>query len=291
MRLWSVIMISVLFHGERRLTGSPLPSFAVIDTPARAFGTLPSIRVVGASERKVLQGLDLHAHRSYAAWVRALAHQWQGIPYGSGGAGTAPDQLLINLEQMDCMTAVENLMALHRAHRMGLTTMEGFAQALLYVRYHAPPPCRWEDRYHYLTHAFMGWERMGWGTWLPLGIPDKRPIRYITQHPKKYPGFRDWAYLRQIEESLSQHPRYYIPSAAIGEWLPALRDGDIIAFVSPEDGLDVSHVGIFFWEGGKATFAHASLIAKKWVYGEDLCAYLDRRGNKVKGITVFRPYE
>lgn len=260
------------------------------DTPAYVLSTLPPLRIVGASQKRIIEALALHEGTGYAAWARALAQRWSGIPYGSGGAGVGPQDLLINLEQMDCMTAVENLIALHRAHQMGTSTVEGFAQALMRTRYHALPPCRLEDRYHYLTHAFIGWEKMGWGTWLPLGISDKRPIRYISQNPQKYSGFRDRDYLRQIEKQLSEHPRYYIPSAAIGEWLPALRDGDIIAFVSPQDGLDVSHVGIFFWVGDKATFAHASLIAKKWVYGEDLCAYLDRRGNKVKGITVFRPY-
>lgn len=151
-----------------------------------------------------------------------------------------------------------------------------------------PPPCAWEDRYHYLTHAFIGWET--WGSWLPLGIPDSRPIAYISQNRSKYAGFRDWKRIQHIEKLLSSRPRFYIPTEQLQVWLPALRDGDFIAFVSTEAGLDVSHVGVFFWEGEKPTFAHASLKAHKWVYGEDLCAYLDKRQAKVSGITVFRPY-
>lgn len=264
---------------------------AILDTPARVLPALPPLRIIGASPRRISEALQLHEGRPYAEWVRMLARHWQGIPYGSGGAGTRPHELLINLEQMDCMTAVENLMAIHRLHHSRMAGVEGFARSLVEVRYHVSQPCRLEDRYHYLTHAFMEWEQAAWGTWLPLGIPDSRPIRYISQNPRKYAGFTDWQFLRRVEGQLSRHPRYYIPSAQIQDWLPLLQDGDLIAFVSPQDGLDVSHVGIFFREGDRATFAHASLLAKKWVYGEDLCAYLDRRGEKVKGITVFRPFE
>ncbi|MCS7153659.1 MAG: DUF1460 domain-containing protein [Bacteroidia bacterium] len=270
------------FHAEK-----PFPH--AVDTPT-SFLTLPPQRVVGRSRQRIIEALKLHEGRSYPVWARLLAQQWQGIPYGSGGAGLGPTELLLNLEQMDCMTAVENLLALHQTTLMKGKTPEDFAAALAAVRYHAVPPCRWEDRYHYLTHAFIEWEEKGWGTWLPLGIPDNRPIHYITHNPKKYGGFTDWTFLRSVEGRLSTRPRYYIPSKAIHEWLPFLQDGDLIAFVSPQEGLDVSHVGVFFWEGEKATFSHASLIAKKWVYGEDLCAYLDKRGEKVKGITVFRPF-
>lgn len=258
-----------------------------IDTPAVA---LPPLRVIGQTPARCSMGFRLHVGRAYGTWARELAQAWQGIPYGSGGSGTGPHELLLNFMQMDCMTAVENLLALHLAHKAGTPTMEGLAYALLGIRYVAYPPCRWEDRIHYLTHAFMVWEGMGWGTWLPLGQVDARPIRYISAHPQRYRGFTDWQAIQKVEKLLSTRPRYFIPTQEIGHWLSALQDGDIIAFISSEEGLDVSHVGIFFWEEGKATFAHASLKARKWVWGEDLCAYLDRRQEKVQGITVFRPF-
>lgn len=262
-----------------------------VDTPAVGRIPLPPMRVVGTTPTRVQEALALHAGRSYAAWAAVVANAWRGTPYGSGGAGLGPEMLLLNLSQMDCMTAIENLMALHLAYKERLLYLEGVAAKLLQVRYNAYPPCRWEDRYHYLTQAFIAWERAGYGVWLPLGERDTHPIRYISQNPKKYRGFRDWKLIQEIEQQLTKRPRYFIPSADIHQWLPALRDGDIVAFVSTEDGLDVSHVGVFFWKEGRPTFAHASLIAKEWVIDEDLCAYLDRRKAKIRGITVFRPFE
>ncbi|MCS7189917.1 MAG: DUF1460 domain-containing protein [Bacteroidia bacterium] len=262
---------------------------AVVDTPAMRIA-LPKLRVVGRSWALIQEGIEAHRKYAYSEWARWIAKRWQGIPYGSGGAGLGPEELLINLEQMDCMTAIENFLALHIAHRKGLESPEGVAQTLMYVRYETPFPCRWEDRHHYLTRAFVAWEEEKWGCWLPLGCPDTRPIHYISKHPEKYRGFRDWRAIQKVERSLSARPRYYIPTENVGDWLSSLRDGDIVAFISNEAGLDVSHVGIFFWEEGRATFSHASLKARKWVYGEDLCAYLDKRSSKIQGITIFRPF-
>ncbi|MCS6789731.1 MAG: DUF1460 domain-containing protein [Bacteroidia bacterium] len=258
----------------------------LLDTPT----TVP-LRIVGLSLRKADSAIFLlPLGASYELWARQVCQKWQGTPYGSGGAGTGPQELLVNLERMDCMTATENFLALHLTRKTSQRSAATFLGKLLQVRYQASPPCRWEDRYHYLTHAFVSWELHGWGTWLPLGEKDTRSVSYITQHPEQYKGFRDWKELRRIETALSRRPRYYIPTKDLHSWLSLLRNGDIIAFVASKEGLDVSHVGIFFWEGERPTFAHASQTQKKWVFGEDLCAYLDRRGEKVKGITVFRPF-
>ncbi len=252
------------------------------------------LKVVGNSLREADSLIRMQLVMGPRRWLRQVAQGWVGRPYGSGGKGVAAHELLVNLQQMDCMTAVENLMAMYVAgewYRCGLfSPEEAFIQALLRVRYESYPPCRWEDRYHYLTHAFMSWEANGWGCWLPIGKPDNRSIRYISQHRAHYKGFTDWKKIQAIERALSNRLRFWIPEAEVGDWLGLLQDGDLIAFIPSDTLLDVSHVGVFFWEGGKATFAHASLSARKWVWGEDLCAYLDRR-EKVIGITVFRPFE
>ncbi|MCX8112276.1 MAG: DUF1460 domain-containing protein [Bacteroidia bacterium] len=279
-------------RGEKSLSCcivSSLPQVSA-DTPSVSSAQLPPLRIIGTTSERIMEALQLHEGQAYADWVRQLSKRWQGIPYGSGGNGLGPDELLLNLNQVDCMTAIENLLALHQAYIVGTKNIQGFAKALVAVRYQAAPPCRWEDRYHYLTHAFTKWERMGWGVWLPLGLPDNRPIHYISQNPQKYRGFKDWVYIRSVERELTTRTRYYIPSALVREWLPMLRDGDFVAFIPSQEGLDVSHVGVFLWEGERATFSHASLSARKWVHGEDLCAYLDRRRDKIKGITVFRPF-
>ena len=270
----------------------------VSQSPALGAGTVMRypipLRVVGSSLREADSLIRMQLVMRPGTWLRQVAQGWVGRPYGSGGKGVAAHELLVNLQQMDCMTAVENLMALRLAgewyHQGLLSPEEAFIQALLRVRYESYPPCRWEDRYHYLAHAFVSWEANGWGHWLPLGKPDNRSIRYISQHRERYKGFTDWKKIQAIEKSLSTRMRFWIPEAELGEWLPLLQDGDLVAFIPSDSLLDVSHVGVFFWEGDKATFAHASLSARKWVWGEDLCAYLDRR-EKVIGITVFRPFE
>lgn len=282
MRLWGLLAVGVGFVGSN----TPVSAPAIVER-------LPiSAKVVGSSLTQAANWVKAHAEVAYPDWARKVARAWVGRPYRSGGAGLGPEKLLVNLEQMDCMTAIENLMALHVAswwQQAGyFSEAEAFLQALLRVRYHSLPPCRWEDRYHYLTHAFLAWEAAGFGSWLPLGQPDKRTIRYISSHKKQYGGFSDWRAIGAVEATLTKRLRFYIPETELADWLPLLQDGDIVAFIPEDSTLDVSHVGVFFWEGGRPTFAHASSIKKQWVWGEDLCAYLDRR-SKVIGITVFRP--
>ncbi len=275
------------------LSGIGLVGHSLLGPGMEPVERLPvSTKQVGTSLQQAAAWVESHAGMPYTTWVRRVAQAWVGRPYGSGGAGLKPDILLINLEQMDCMTAIENLMALHMAtpwYRTGsLSASEAFLQALLRVRYHSLPPCRWEDRYHYLTHAFMAWEAAGLGSWLSIGRPDNRVIRYMSQNKKRYGGFSDWAAIHAMEADLTKRLRFYIPEAELENWLPLLQDGDIVAFIPQDSTLDVSHVGVFFWEGDRATFAHASSVEKRWIWGADLCAYLDRR-EKVTGITVFRP--
>ncbi len=262
----------------------------VADTPLIGLALPLTYRIVGNFSEAYQKALTCQQGAAYPTWVREVAKSWEGLPYGSGGAGLRAHEILLNLSQMDCMTAVENLLALHLNRKSPHPSPETFASYLAQVRYITIPPCRWEDRLHYLLHSFLVWEERGWGSWLRLGQPDPRPIHYLSRHPQKYRGFTDWAYIRKIEARLSAYPRYYIPTSQLAQWLPLLQDGDFIAFVSTEEGLDVSHVGVFFWEGTKATFAHASLKARAWVTGEDLCAYLDKRREKVRGIAVFRPF-
>jgi len=276
-------LLPLLFHLPTLTPSLDEKNLLVISVP---------LRIVGSSLREADSLIRLSTSLPHTTWLRAIAQHWKGRPYGSGGQGLQAHQLLINLQQMDCMTAVENLLALSLAaqwYQKGLLpSKEAFIQALLRVRYHTYPPCRWEDRYHYLSHAFLAWENDGWGTRPPFDSLDTRSLRYISQHRHKYKGFSDWSYIYALEKTLTQSPRYWIPETDLAQWLPLLHDGDIIAFIPSDSLLDVSHVGVFFWEGDKATFAHASLTVRQWVYGEDLCAYLDRR-DKVIGITVFRP--
>lgn len=213
---------------------------------------------------------------------------WEDIPYGSGGAGTPPDKILVNLKQMDCVTAVENFLALRLAQREA--SLESFVQALGQLRYYTLPPCRWEDRIHYLLDAFYLWHKRGWGYDLTaaIGVPIQRRISYISRNKKKFSGFTDWRFIRQVEKRVSETFRYYLPKEEITRYMTIAQEGDLIAFVSQDTTLDVSHVGVIHTDEEEVFFSHASSTAKKIVYKENLCAYLQKR-EKIIGVVVFRP--
>ncbi|MGQ9863334.1 MAG: N-acetylmuramoyl-L-alanine amidase-like domain-containing protein [Bacteroidia bacterium] len=245
------------------------------------------LRIIQNSDEEVLFLLRTLPDR-WEAFSQSLWRAWEGIPYGSGGAGTPPDKILINFRQMDCVTAVENFLALRLAQQEA--SLESFAHALGQLRYYTLPPCRWEDRIHYLLDAFHLWQKRGWGYDLTpaIGIPIHRKISYLSRNKKRFAGFKDWEFIRQVENRLSEKFRYYLPKEAIDQYLAIAKEGDLIAFVSQDTTLDVSHVGVIHTHEEEIFFSHASSIARKIVYKENLCAYLQKR-EKIIGVVVFRP--
>ncbi len=127
------------------------------------------------------------------------------------------------------------------------------------------------------------------GSWLPIGRPDARTIAYISRHRERYKGFTDWKRIQQIEKRLSVRPRFWIPEAELGAWLPLLRDGDIIAFIPSDSLLDVSHVGVFFGRGTRPPL-RMLLSRRTSGSGAKTSVLIWTAGEKVIGITVFRPF-
>ena len=95
------------------------------------------------------------------------------------------------------------------------------------------------------------------------GVPDLRPITFMTGHAASYPALQDSSTLvtiQQVESRLNAGPvRYVIPKEAIGGVVNGIRDGDIIAAVTTVAGLDVSHTGFAIWKDGELHLMHAPL--------------------------------
>jgi hypothetical protein len=62
-----------------------------------------------------------------------------------------------------------------------------------------------------------------------------------------------------VEARLSAATTYYIPTAQISRLGDAVREGDIVAFVTDTPGLDVQHVGFLIGSG-----AASSTGSAKW---------------------------
>jgi hypothetical protein len=92
-----------------------------------------------------------------------------------------------------------------------------------------------------------------------------------------------------MEQSISNKTISYIDRKNIDQFLPALKSGDIVAFLSNRSDLDFKHVGFISIQHGKTYLLHASQEKKVICTSEqDVAYYLKNHPNMI-GIQVFRP--
>ncbi|MDR2969683.1 MAG: DUF1460 domain-containing protein [Tannerellaceae bacterium] len=218
-------------------------------------------------------------------------------PYVGATLEKEPEELTVNLREMDCTTFVENVISLTKTIRDGEPSFEKFCRNLQQLRYRKGKITGYTARLHYTTDWIYENERKGLirditkeagGKPLPLNLS------FMSEHPESYGQLKDnagrIAEIREKEKEISARScYYYIPKTEIDSLAHNIMSGDMIGFVTTIDGLDLSHVGIAYRENGKLTFIHASTSAAKSVIinEEPLSAYVKRIKTN-RGIMIVR---
>lgn len=234
------------------------------------------------------------------------ANQLKGIPYVAATLEINPtEQLAINLTQMDCLTLVENCLALSLATKHGSTHFKDFCHWLERIRYRDGHLDGYASRNHYFTQWYASNHKMGLVTELqgearngysPFTASKKIDLHYMTRHPGSYPLLKNdkdqQALIAKYEKEASGHTVRYIPRSLLNKGkdvLGCVHDGDILAIVTNKDGLDVSHLGLAVWgKDGKLHLLNASSIHHKVVLEPmTLYEYMGKHPSQ-QGIRVIR---
>jgi len=198
-----------------------------------------------------------------------------GTPYAPATlevAGT--EAVVVNLEELDCVTFVENVLALTRFVRIqdqGILESEwrarqAYTAALREIRYRAARIEGYPSRLHYFSDWILDNESKGLVQELTRdmgGEEDIQAIDFMTTHPEAYRQLADMANLRAIQQTeyqLSLLTRFKIPEGEIATRMSWIQNGDIIAATSTVEGLDVAHTGLAFWQGSELHLLHAPLV-------------------------------
>jgi hypothetical protein len=188
-----------------------------------------------------------------------------------------PERLVVNLREFDCVTFIENLVALVRMIReeggeslgrpsAARARYEGYLRDL---RYRGGGLNGYASRLHYFSEWLSDNERRGRLRQLGReldGVQDLEPIDFMSTHPAAYrqlaePGVLEA--IRAVEARLNAGDgRWYIPEDRIAAVAGRIRNGDIIAATSTIRGLDVAHTGIALWRNGQLHLLHAPLVGK-----------------------------
>jgi len=92
---------------------------------------------------------------------------------------------------------------------------------------------------------------------------------------------------KDLADRLAEHRLVYIPQERIPEFEDRFETGDILAFVTTIDGLDITHTGLVKVDGDRAGFYHASMTGSVIVDPNTIHEYTVNRRN-INGIIVAR---
>jgi hypothetical protein len=192
-------------------------------------------------------------------------------------AGDSPmrsEPLTLHLDRFDCVSLVESCLAIARIARAGApaanapTTQlwDAFAGEMERMRYRAGVREGYTSRLHYFSEWLADNERRGLvrdiGRELG-GRPDERPLRFMSSNPDSYPALASQemrAEIAEIERGLDDSPRWVVPTNDIAGVQDRIVTGDILAFATTIEGLDVTHAAFAYRdEGGVLRVLHAPL--------------------------------
>jgi hypothetical protein len=216
-----------------------------------------------------------------------------------------PEHLVINLRALDCVTFVENALALahfvKEAPRDVLDrpedAMRMYQDMITRLRYRDGRLDGYPSRLHYFSEWLADNERRGVLDLVTQdlgGVVDPERITFMSGHRTAYAALADQAFydeIGRIEGQLNQSPRYYIPEQGVAAVADRIQTGDVIAATSTLAGLDVAHTGIALWKDGALHLMHAPLVGKNVEISELPLAERLLDINAQDGIMVARPLE
>lgn len=207
--------------------------------------------------------------------MAALGRTFVGTPYVPHTLEVeGPERLVIDFQGLDCVTFVENVLAMTRFVRGGgaarladRARAEAAYEALLReIRYRGGRIAGYPSRLHYFSEWIADHDARGLVTDITAelgGVPDPEPIDFMSTHPDAYRQLADSASLaavRAVERALAARGRRYVPEDRIAAVAHRIRDGDIIAATSTVEGLDVAHTGLAVRVDGALHLLHAPLV-------------------------------
>ncbi|MFO7923663.1 MAG: DUF1460 domain-containing protein [Bacteroidales bacterium] len=228
--------------------------------------------------------------------ITEIGRAFLKTPYVAGTLeAEGEEQLIINLLGVDCTTFVEYVTAMAICSQKDELSFGDFARQLAELRYRDGIPDGYPSRLHYFSDWLKVNEQKGYLSIISddIGNADMdMQIDFMTSNPGYYSKLTENPEhlhdMKVIEKKIRGYDMRYITKDVIDKMSPNINDGDIIAFVTNIEGLDVSHTGLAIHQNGELHFLHASLGSKKVeITRIPLSEYLKGPGN-VSGIIVAR---
>lgn len=251
----------------------------IADYLGRGADTATAVRMSPQSEatlERMLAARNAEPAADPSQRTELLSRQFLGIPYGANtliGTASVPEELVIDLDGVDCFTYADYVEALKRAG-----TRDEFIAALTDVRYR-DGIVSFSNRKHFFTDWSAVTPELATdvtGSLSPSAVQVGKNLNAKDSGGEYLPG------LPVIPRAVT-----YLPSGSVdANVLSQLRTGDYVGAYAVDGGLDVTHVGVFVNGPDGPVFRNASsLSANSRVVDEPFLGYVQT----VPGIVVLRP--
>lgn len=223
----------------------------------------------------------------------------------AGGDPSATEPLTLSLTRFDCVSLVESCLAVSRlAPREGEVDVEvdgaaGWAdlgREIERLRYRGGVREAYTSRLHYFSEWIR--DNASRGGMRDLGQelggePDTRVLRFMTSHRNAYPALAHDAVfggIAAMERRQDPHARWVVPTDRIERVADRIESGDILAFATTIEGLDVTHAAFACRTGdGVLRVLHAPLSGGAVEITRATLPEYVRAIRRATGILVARP--
>lgn len=233
-----------------------------------------------------------------AHYVTAYAHLLEGTTYAAGTLDRdSVEKLQPYLQETDCTTFVETVLALARTAVKKQSTWDEYCRQLTALRYRNGKIDGYLSRLHYFSDWIANNEQKGFVTDITKisgGVPDTLQLYFMSRNADRYPALQRNATLVDDiavqERSLSGKIIYYLPTFRLDSAsLATIQSGDIIAFTTDIPGLDIAHVGIAIQNNGEVHLIHASSSQGRVIVENRSILQQLKDNKKFSGIRIIRP--
>ncbi|MFW6351565.1 MAG: N-acetylmuramoyl-L-alanine amidase-like domain-containing protein [Bacteroidota bacterium] len=231
--------------------------------------------------------------------ITQVALYFDGAPYVAHTLEICDvESLVVNLREFDCTTFAENVLALTLMMKNGDPSLSVFIENLKMLRYRDNFLSGYPSRLHYFTDWLYNNEQKGIVDIVSNDFGNRNfraYVNYMTQNFEKYPALsRDSSFVKEmsvIEEEVSGYDFKLVTGDYISAITDLIQNGDIIAFSTNIEGLDVVHLGFGYFVDEKLHFIHASTNGNRVRVSEKTLDQYVNEKSYIDGILVARPKE
>jgi len=248
--------------------------------------------------KKFISGLDYSMQsESLPDIIKYVGEKLTGTPYEAGTLDVNKDEkLVIHFSGFDCVTFVENVLAITKMIRADEHDIRDYSAELMDIRYRNGKIEDYTSRLNYFSDWIYDNENKGIVKNITKEIGGERydkELNFMTTHKDAYAPLKNNPELvkkmKSIEDDLNTREMYYIKKGKINEYYSELQTGDIFALTTEIKGLDVTHTGYIYMKGSTAHIMHESQAAGEVIVSSNsLKEYLSSI-KKSTGVMIARP--